>query len=213
MKLLVGLGNPGLEYRGTRHNAGFEVIDALSARHGSGGRDARAKFQGLLEEVAIGDERVLLLKPLTYMNRSGLATGEALRFHKLDPSTDLLVVIDDMSIPCGAVRLRGEGGSGGHQGLNDIQRALGHSNYARCRVGIDGPGEQDWSSYVLGRPRPEQRPLVDAGVALAAEAAACWATEGLAAAMNRFNRSESASASEPPSSRPVRRSEPPAASA
>lgn len=190
MKLVVGLGNPGLEYRGTRHNAGFDAIDALSERFGSGGREARAKFQGLLEEIAIGDERVLLLKPLTYMNRSGLATSEALRFHKLDAKQDLMVLVDDMSIPCGAVRLRGEGGSGGHQGLNDIGRALGHNAYARCRIGIDGPGEQDWSSYVLGRFRPEQRPLVDEGVRLAADAVEIWAREGLGASMNRFNRSD-----------------------
>ena len=190
MKLVVGLGNPGLEYRGTRHNAGFDAIEALSGRFGSGGRDARAKFQGLLEEIAIGDERVLLLKPLTYMNRAGLSTGEAIRFHKLDARQDLMVLVDDMSIPCGAIRLRGDGGSGGHQGLNDIQRALGHNAYARCRIGIDGPGEQDWSSYVLGRFRPEQRPLVDEGVRLAADAVETWVREGLSASMNRFNRSD-----------------------
>lgn len=203
MKLVVGLGNPGLEYRGTRHNAGFEAIDALSSRFGSGGRDARAKFQGLLEEVAIGSERVLLLKPLTYMNRSGLATGEALRFHKIEPRTDLMVLVDDMSIPCGAIRLRGEGGSGGHQGLNDIQRALGHASYPRCRIGIDGPGEQDWSSYVLGRFRPEQKPLVDEGVKLAADAVEAWVRDGLATAMNRFNRGEKPSpAAKPPATPP-----------
>ena len=192
MKLVVGLGNPGLEYRGTRHNAGFDAIDALSQRFGSGGRAARSKFQGLAEEIAIGDERVLLLKPLTYMNRSGLSAGEALRFHKLDPKQDLMVIVDDMSIPCGAVRLRGEGGSGGHQGLNDLQRAFGHNAYARCRIGIDGPGEQDWSSYVLGRFRPEQRPLVDEGIRLAADAVECWVRDGLATSMNRFNRNERA---------------------
>jgi PTH1 family peptidyl-tRNA hydrolase len=190
MKLVVGLGNPGLEYRGTRHNAGFDAIDALSQRFGSGGRAARSKFQGLAEEIAIGDERVLLLKPLTYMNRSGLSAGEALRFHKLDPKQDLMVIVDDMSIPCGAVRLRGEGGSGGHQGLNDLQRAFGHNAYARCRIGIDGPGELDWSSYVLGRFRPEQRPLVDEGIRLAADAVECWVRDGLATCMNRFNRNE-----------------------
>ena len=190
MKLVVGLGNPGLEYRGTRHNAGFDAVDALSQRFGSGGRSARAKFQGLAEEIAIADERVLLLKPLTYMNRSSLSAGEALRFHKLDPGQDLMVLVDDMSIPCGAVRIRGEGGSGGHQGLNDLQRAFGHHAYARCRIGIDGPGDQDWSSYVLGRFRPEQRTLVDEGIRLAADAVEIWVRDGLAACMNRFNRQE-----------------------
>ncbi|MBM4106646.1 MAG: aminoacyl-tRNA hydrolase [Phycisphaerae bacterium] len=213
MKLVVGLGNPGLEHRGTRHNVGFDVVDLLSSRHGSGGRLARSKFQGLLEEVPVRGERVLLLKPLTYMNRSGLSTAEAIRFHKLDPAADLMVVVDDMAIPCGTIRLRGEGGAGGHQGLVDVERALGGARYPRCRVGIDGPGEQSWSDYVLGRHRPEQRPLVDAGIALAADAVEVWASEGLPAAMNRFNRPDRPeSAGTPRPTRPDRPATPPDAS-
>jgi len=216
VKLVVGLGNPGLEYRGTRHNVGFDVVDLLSSRHGSGGRLARSKFQGLLEEVPVGGERVLLLKPLTYMNRSGLSTAEAIRFHKLDPAADLMVVVDDMAIPCGVIRLRGEGGAGGHQGLVDVERALGAAKYPRCRVGIDGPGEQSWSDYVLGRHRPEQRPLVEAGIALAADAVEAWATEGLPAAMNRFNRPDRPESAGTPRpilpARPARPATPPDAS-
>lgn len=188
MKLVAGLGNPGLEYRGTRHNAGFEAIDALSERHGSGGRAAKSRFHGLLEEVRIGDERVLLLKPLTYMNRSGLSIGEAVRFHKFDPAQDLMVLVDDMALDCGVVRLRGEGGAGGQQGLRDIERALGGGGYPRCRIGIGDPGEQDWSSYVLGRHRPEQRQLAEEGIALAADAVECWVSRDLATAMNTFNK-------------------------
>jgi PTH1 family peptidyl-tRNA hydrolase len=190
MKIVAGLGNPGLEYRGTRHNVGFEVIDRLSERHGSGGRLARSRFHGLAEEVELAGTKVLLLRPLTYMNRSGLAIGDAVRFFKVDPAADLLVVVDDMALPCGSIRLRGEGGAGGHQGLLDLERALGRKAYGRCRVGIDGPGSQSWSDYVLGRFRPEQQPLVAESVGIAADAAACWAAEGLEAAMNRFNRAD-----------------------
>lgn len=199
MKIVAGLGNPGLEYRGTRHNVGFEVIDLLSSRHGSGGRLARSRFHGLAEEIEISGERLILLRPLTFMNRSGLSIGEALRFHKLDPTTELLVVVDDMALPCGSIRLRGEGGAGGHQGLLDLERHLGRKVYGRCRVGIDGPGAQSWSDYVLGRFRPEQQPLVAEGISLAADAVECWAASGLHAAMNRFNRGER---SETPPRRP-----------
>ena len=195
MKLVAGLGNPGLEHRGTRHNAGFEAIDALSARHGSGGRAAKSRFHGLLEEIRIGEERVLLLKPLTYMNRSGLSIGEAVRFHKFEPAKDLMVLVDDMALECGAIRVRGEGGAGGQQGLRDIERALGGNRYPRCRIGIGDPGEQDWSSYVLGRFRPEQKPLVEEGVGLAADAVECWASRGLESAMNTFNTSSKGASS------------------
>lgn len=203
MKIVAGLGNPGLEYRGTRHNVGFEVIDLLSSRHGSGGRLARSRFHGLAEEIRIGEEKVLLLRPLTYMNRSGLAIGEAIRFHKADPAADLLVVVDDMALPCGTVRLRGEGGAGGHQGLLDLERHLGRKEYGRCRVGIDGPGGQSWSDYVLGRFRPEQQPLIAEGVVLAADAAERWVASGLAAAMNAFNRGDRSDAT-PSKSMPPR---------
>jgi len=124
-----------------------------------------------------------------------------------------MVVVDDMAIPCGTIRLRGEGGAGGHQGLVDVERALGGARYPRCRVGIDGPGEQSWSDYVLGRHRPEQRPLVDAGIALAADAVEVWASEGLPAAMNRFNRPDRPeSAGTPRPTRPDRPATPPDAS-
>ncbi len=211
MKIVAGLGNPGLEYRGTRHNVGFEVIDLLSARHGSGGRLARSRFHGLAEEIRIGDEKVLLLRPLTYMNRSGLSIGDAIRFHKADPGIDLLVVVDDMALPCGAIRLRGEGGAGGHQGLLDLERHLGRKDYGRCRVGIDGPGGQSWSDYVLGRFRPEQQPLVAEGITLAADATERWVASGLSAAMNAFNRSDrgDSPSAKPPSPSPSLRNAPP----
>ena len=189
MRLVVGLGNPGIEHQGTRHNAGFEVLDRLARRYGDPpGGAAKARFAGLLVEARIGDERVLLLKPTTFMNLSGASVLEAVRFHKLDAATDLLVVTDDFSLPCGAMRLRGQGGDGGHNGLADITRRLGTDKWARLRIGIDPPGRIPTESYVLGVFTPAQRTQLDPGLDEAADAVACWATEGLEAAMNRFNR-------------------------
>jgi len=189
MRLIVGLGNPGIEHQGTRHNAGFEVLDRLARRFGDPpGGAAKARFAGLLLEARIGDERVLLLKPTTFMNLSGASVLEAVRFHKLEAATDLLVVTDDFSLPCGAMRLRGQGGDGGHNGLADITRRLGSDKWARLRVGVDSPGRVPTERYVLGVFTPEQRERLDPGLDEAADAAACWATEGLEVAMNRFNR-------------------------
>ena len=189
MRLGVGLGNPGIEHQGTRHNAGFEVLDRLARRFGDPpGGAAKARFAGLLVEARIGDERVLLLKPTTFMNLSGASVLEAVRFHKLEAVTDLLVVTDDFSLPCGAMRLRGQGGDGGHNGLADITRRLGSDKWARLRVGVDPPGRVPTERYVLGVFTPEQRERLDPGLDEAADTAACWATEGLEVAMNRFNR-------------------------
>jgi PTH1 family peptidyl-tRNA hydrolase len=189
MRLVVGLGNPGIEHQGTRHNAGFEVLDRLARRYGDPpGGVAKSRFAGLLVEGRIGDERVLLLKPTTFMNLSGSSVLEAIRFHKLDAAKDLLVVTDDFALPCGAMRLRAQGGDGGHNGLADITRRLGSDRWPRLRVGIDAPGRISTESYVLGVFTPEQRKQLDPGLDEAAEAVACWATEGLEAAMNRFNR-------------------------
>lgn len=189
MRLIVGLGNPGIEHQGTRHNAGFEVLDRLARRYGDPpGGPARSRFAGLLVEACIGAERVMLLKPTTFMNLSGASVLEAVRFHKLDSASDLLVVTDDFALPCGAIRLRAQGGDGGHNGLADITRRLGDDRWARLRVGIDAPGRVPTESYVLGHFTPEQRAQLEPGLDLAAEAAACWATDGLETAMNRFNR-------------------------
>lgn len=196
MKLIAGLGNPGAEYDGTRHNAGFAVVDGLATRHAPG-QLAKSRFQGVTLDAAIGGagstEKVVLLKPMTFMNLSGRSVGEAVRFFKLDPSTDLLVVIDDLALPVGQIRVRGSGSHGGHNGLKDIDRALGFAGereapYARLRVGIGAvPAGADQVGYVLGRVRAEERGEVDASLARAADAAAVWATEGIEPAMNRYN--------------------------
>jgi PTH1 family peptidyl-tRNA hydrolase len=183
-KLVVGLGNPGSKYEGTRHNVGFEVVDRL-AEGGAGARFAR-KFDGLVAEAEIDFRRVLLLKPETFMNLSGRAVVQALRFYKLEPA-DLLVVCDDLSLPLGRLRLRGAGSDGGQKGLRDIIAALGTDAIARLRIGIGDRGPVDAADFVLGRFRGAERPVIDDALILAAQAVAVWTTQGLPAAMNRFN--------------------------
>ncbi|UCD76656.1 MAG: aminoacyl-tRNA hydrolase [Phycisphaerales bacterium] len=187
MKLIVGLGNPGTAYRDTRHNVGFEVLDRL-ARRCAPGAVARAKFHAALVEGHIGTERALLLKPTTFMNRSGLAVSEAVRFYKLPPENDLLVIVDDVALTCGLIRVRAGGSAGGHNGLTDIEQKLGSGDYARLRIGIDPPGQIPQKNYVLGRFRPDQLELVEPALEDAVAAACCWATHGPMEAMNRFNR-------------------------
>lgn len=187
MKLIVGLGNPGAEYVGTRHNVGFEALDRLARRHAPGAI-ARSRFAGAMIEADIDEQRALLLKPLSYMNRSGQSVAEAVRFYKIDPSLDLLVLVDDVALECGTIRLRAEGSAGGHNGLADVEMKLGTSAYARMRIGIDAPGQVAQKEYVLGRFRPDQRERIEPALDAAAEAAACWAVFGINDAMNRFNR-------------------------
>jgi len=193
MKLVVGLGNPGPEYDGTRHNVGFDVVDRLARRWADPASSvAKSRFSGLVVEAQIRDEKVLLLKPLTYMNLSGKAVAEAIRFYKMSAADDLLVVVDDTALACGSIRLKPGGGAGGHNGLADVSRLLGTDDWPRLRIGIDKPGQIPLKNYVLGRFAPEQKPLVESSLDEAADAAACWASEGLATAMNRFNRKASA---------------------
>ena len=184
MKLVVGLGNPGSKYGGTRHNIGFEVIDRLAA--GGTGAAFGRKFEGLLAESAIEFHRVLLLKPQTFMNLSGRSVGQALRFYKLEPA-DLLVVCDDLNLPLGKLRIRGGGSDGGQKGLKDITAQVGTDAYARLRVGIGERGEADASDFVLSRFRSSERTAMDDALILASQAVAVWVGQGLAAAMNRFN--------------------------
>ncbi|MHC4821908.1 MAG: aminoacyl-tRNA hydrolase [Planctomycetota bacterium] len=198
MKLIVGLGNPGPEYDRTRHNVGFDVLDRL-ARRLAPGDVARSRFHGAVVEAMCpgpdgDDEKVLLLKPLTFMNRSGLSVSEAVRFYKLDATSDLLVVVDDVALPCGSIRIRAEGGTGGHNGLADLQAKLGSADYARLRIGIDPPGQIPQKDYVLGRFRPDQQELVEPALEEAAAAAITWIANGTTETMNRFNRKSDAHA-------------------
>lgn len=184
MKLIVGLGNPGAEYAQTRHNAGFMVVDRLATRHKLSG--AKMKFHAGVLEGNVAGEKCLLMQPTTYMNRSGLAVGEAVAFYKLDPS-DLLIVVDDVALPTGRLRLRGEGSAGGHNGLIDIERALGTPVYPRLRIGIDAPGRVPQKDYVLGRFKPEQVLAIDNACDRACDCIESWIKSGLEKTMSLYN--------------------------
>jgi len=198
MKLVVGLGNPGREYVGTRHNVGFEVLDRLAVKCGwistasDFDRTARSNFEGLALDgpVTLGggmQERMLLLKPLTYMNLSGRSVQAARAFYQLS-NDDLMIVLDDLALPCGKIRIRANGSTGGHNGLRDIERVLGTSDYARLRVGIDPKPERvPQKDYVLTRFSEEQRRRVNPAIDRAADALLTWAELGVVTAMNRFN--------------------------
>ncbi len=187
MKVIVGLGNPGPRYDRTRHNAGFMVVDRLAARHAPS-ETPKSRFNALTIEAPIRGQRCILVKPITYMNRSGPSAADAVRFFKAEPLSDLLVVVDDVAIPCGSIRLRPGGGAGGHNGLADIQRALGSDQYPRLRVGIDrSPPFMAQEDYVLGKFTEEQWALVGPSIEAAADAVETFVIEGLAQAMNRHN--------------------------
>ena len=186
MRLIVGLGNPGTRYEGTRHNIGFAVVELLGARWEVG--LTREKFGARFGEGRFAGHRVVLLQPLTYMNLSGKVVMSAGRFYKLELE-DLLVISDDMDLPVGRLRLRGEGGCGGHKGLVDIEHRLGTQAYARLRIGIgrDESEEPDAVDWVLTRFAEGDGELVAETNRRAAEAVECWIREGLDAAMTRFN--------------------------
>ncbi|MHC4880981.1 MAG: aminoacyl-tRNA hydrolase [Planctomycetota bacterium] len=184
MKLIAGLGNPGNEYGGTRHNVGFMVVDALAERFGATVR--RKKFNALAEEIIVADTKVLLLKPQQYMNRSGHAVATAAGFYKLGP-TDVLVVTDDLALDVGRIRLRAKGSSGGHKGLKDIMARLASDNFPRLRVGIGNSGRMDSADYVLSRFSADERAAIDKAVQTAVEAILCWFRDGIDMAMTRYN--------------------------
>jgi peptidyl-tRNA hydrolase, PTH1 family len=187
MKLIVGLGNPGPEYANTRHNAGFMLIDWLARRFNVGTPGSeRTRFHSLVLDGSILGEKVMLLKPQTYMNRSGLAVGEAMQFYKL-ATDDVMVLVDDIYLPTGKIRLRSDGGAGGHNGLKDIERALSGPVYPRMRIGVDAPGMQKQVDYVLGRFTPEQEPKLDDAMHLGCDAIVCWLKNGLPKAMSLYN--------------------------
>ncbi|MGA2499545.1 MAG: aminoacyl-tRNA hydrolase [Tepidisphaeraceae bacterium] len=199
MKIIVGLGNPGREYVSTRHNVGFDVIDALARRFGwisstdDFQRQARTAFDGLSMNGTVSlqstgaTEKVLLLKPQTYMNVSGKSVQAAAAFYRVPPE-ELMVVLDDMALPCGRIRIRSSGSAGGHNGLKDIERCLGTIQYPRLRIGIDAPPSfLPWKDYVLQRFTNEQRAMVGPAIERAAAAVHEWMERGITPAMNRFN--------------------------
>ncbi|HZL88589.1 MAG TPA: aminoacyl-tRNA hydrolase [Pirellulaceae bacterium] len=185
MKLIALLGNPGAQYKDTRHNVGFDVAAVLAKKYSHS--TPRAKFQGEIAEAAIGPERVLLLTPLTFMNLSGASVLATRDFYKIEPA-DTLVVCDDFNLPLGKLRLRPKGSAGGQNGLADILRRLGTEEIPRLRLGIGPlPPGRDAAGFVLTRFAKDEQPIIADAVQRAAEAAAVWAQQGLQAAMNLYN--------------------------
>ncbi|MBX5483445.1 MAG: aminoacyl-tRNA hydrolase [Myxococcaceae bacterium] len=189
MKLLAGLGNPGPDYERHRHNIGFRVLEEVArrARIDLG----QEKFNARIGQGAIAGEKVLLLQPQTYMNLSGQAVAGAARFYKVPPS-DILVIHDELDLPFGRLQLKNGGGHGGHNGLRSVTEQLGTDGYARLRFGIDKPqgpnAKERVVGYVLSGFHKEEEQQLPELVARAADAVECWVREGMAAAMNRFNR-------------------------
>jgi PTH1 family peptidyl-tRNA hydrolase len=185
MKLVVGLGNPGKKYTATRHNIGFMVVDELIRRYGSG--SPRKQFQGEVTEAKLGSEKTLLLCPHTFMNVSGVSVRAAVDFYKIE-IPDVFVICDDMNLPVGKLRVRAKGSSGGQKGLADIVRHLGTEEVARLRIGIDRPGEgRENIDYVLGKFSKDEAADIAIAIQHAADATNLWATENIAACMNRYN--------------------------
>jgi PTH1 family peptidyl-tRNA hydrolase len=187
--LVVGLGNPGKEYAGTRHNIGFEIVEQFGEKLGGSFRN-RSRFTAATAEVILDEGKLVLAKPQAFMNRSGVAVGALVNWLKIAP-TELLVVVDDADLPLGQLRLRQSGGSGGHNGLRSVIEALGGSEeFPRLRVGIGrtGPVGEDITDHVLGRFASPEREQARQAIEQAVEAVECCVREGLTTAMNRFNR-------------------------
>jgi PTH1 family peptidyl-tRNA hydrolase len=189
VSLIVGLGNPGAEYRDTRHNAGYMLVDRLADRWKVGWRTER-KFFGSLAEATVGGRRVLLCKPFTYMNASGESVGPLARFHQVDPGR-VLVLVDDADLAFGTVRLRPEGSPGGHHGLASVEKHLGSRAYPRVKLGIARPQQavRDIAGHVLGRFSVEEREIWQQVLDRAVSQVETWLSDGLAKAMNLYNGS------------------------
>ena len=184
--LIVGLGNPGDKYEHTRHNAGFLVVDELANRKNIPVQ--RLKYHALTNTTRLGGQKVLLMKPTTYMNLSGLAVGEAARFYKLPPER-VLVISDDVSLLPGKLRIRRSGSAGGHNGLKDIIKHLGSDQFPRLKVGVGSKPHPDYdlADWVLGKLAGPDKQAFDEAVARAADGVETLLTEGIDAAMSRFN--------------------------
>lgn len=183
VKMVVGLGNPGAGYKGTRHNVGFDVVDDLATV--AKAKISTSKSQSLIAEVELFGVPVVLVKPLTFMNRSGQAVSVLARSYNIKPE-DILVIADDMDLPTGKVRMRPKGGSGGHNGHKSVIASLQSEDYPRLRIGIGKAGET--VDHVLSRFRPEEKPDIDAARKLCVLAVEKWLTDGIDRAMELANR-------------------------
>ena len=190
MKLIVGLGNPGRRYEGTRHNVGFDVVDLLARRHGADWEAAPRGVEALVGRWRQADS--VLAKPLTYMNLSGAAVIGLLQFYKIEPA-DLLVLVDEVHLELGRLRIRRSGSAGGHNGLKSIIASLGSMEFARLRIGVGrGDDRRDLADHVLARFDADERSTVTEMVDRSADAVELFVAEGIGPVMNRYNRKEDA---------------------
>jgi len=185
MKLIVGLGNPGRKYEGTRHNIGFDVVAEVARRHATD--KPRSKFDAAVVEAMVGGERTLLIQPQTFMNLSGASVSKAAAFYKVNVE-EILVVCDDFNLPLGKLRFRASGSSGGQKGLGDIIRQLGTDRVNRLRIGV-GPVPDRWdpADFVLGKFRSDEGQEIESTVAEAADGISDWVAQGIDHCMNQYN--------------------------
>lgn len=184
MLAVFGLGNPSRDYKGTRHNVGFAVVDKLAQDAGVG--MTRRRFEALIGEMMIGAEKLLLAKPQTFMNDSGRSVCAAAAWNDLGIE-NIFVVCDDLDLALGRLRIRRKGSSGGHNGLKSIAHCLGTTEFARLRIGIGRPRSEDATDHVLTAFAKAEQETIAKAIDDAAEAARCWASEGIESCMNRFN--------------------------
>lgn len=186
MRLVIGLGNPGVQYAGTRHNVGFDVVAELAKRFGTD--NAQNKYQAEIQSILIHSEKVLLIAPLTYMNRSGESVWQFVKFYQPEMS-EIVVICDDMNLPAGRLRWKPSGSAGGQKGLNDIIQRIGHVDFPRLRLGIGRPpGKMDVTSWVLGKFRETEKDPIESAVHRAADSVENWVSEGIEPTMNKYNR-------------------------
>jgi len=184
IRMVVGLGNPGSEYAGTRHNIGFQVTDALARTLGIA--RWQTKFGAKFADTQVDGTKLILLKPWQYMNRSGQVVATAGGFYQLAPE-QIWVIVDDLALEPGRIRVRGKGSAGGHNGLKDIIAKLGTNTFARCRVGVGPASGRDTVGYVLGRPSAEDARLLEQAIDRAHDATFCWLRRGIEQVMNDYN--------------------------
>lgn len=195
MYVIAGLGNPGKQYEKTRHNMGFLVLDRLSEMEGI--RIGRLRHRALIGDGRIGNERVLLVKPQTYMNNSGESLGEIVRYYGVDPE-HLIVIYDDMDLPAGTIRIRKKGGPGTHNGMRSVVSHLqGEKAFPRIRVGIGKTGSDEWKDFVLDKVGKREGEELAKAVDTAAKAVCCILKDGIDIAMNRYNVKPEKPAKEP----------------
>lgn len=187
MYVIVGLGNPGRQYQNTRHNIGFDVVDAIALKNNI--TVGERKHKALIGKGFVGGQKAVLVKPQTYMNLSGESVREVIDFYKIDEKSELIVISDDVSLDVGQIRIRKKGSAGGHNGLKNIILHLGHDEFQRVKMGVgEKPAGYDLADYVLGHFPKEEREMMDESVKRAADAVEAMVADGTDAAMNQYNK-------------------------